>query len=305
MQDSKSLRPLLRQLQLRIGEYEVHSIPTGLFGLDGGAMFGTVPKILWQKTNPADELNRIDLEARALLLKSPKKNILIDNGVGRDFVEKYGEKLGKKFADIYKVSATGPDLLTSLKHHGLHPEDITDVILSHLHFDHAGGSTTVKDGKIVATFPNATYWVQKKNLEIATQPNVREKASYLPANFQPLLESGKLKTLEGISENIFPNIRMFLSHGHTEGLQVAVISDAKNGIVYCADLIPTSSHIRLPYVMGYDLEPLKVIAEKKALLTEVEKKNWYLFFEHDPRVEAASVEFRDGDFHFKEGFILQ
>lgn len=301
MQDPKSLR----QIQLRIGEYEVHSINTGIFGLDGGAMFGTVPKTLWQKTNPADELNRIDLEARALLLKSPKRNILIDNGVGRDFVLKYGEKLGKKFGEIYKVAEGGADLLTSLQRYELKPDDITDVILSHLHFDHAGGSTCAKDGKLVPTFPRATYWVQKRNLEVALNPNVRERASYLPANFQPLIDAGRLKTLDGKSENIFPNISMYLSHGHTEGLQVAVVSDSKNGIVYCADLIPTSSHIRLPYVMGYDLEPLKVIAEKKLLLTEVEQKNWFLFFEHDPHIEAARIEARDGDFYFKEGYTLQ
>lgn len=301
MQDPKSLR----HIQLRIGEYEIHSIPTGIFALDGGAMFGTVPKTLWQKTNPADEHNRIDLEARALLLKSPRRNILIDDGVGRDFVMKYGEKLGKRFGEIYKVAEGGNDLISSLKRYDLKPEDITDVILSHLHFDHAGGSTCAKDGKLVPTFPNSTYWVQKKNLEIALQPNVRERASYLAANFQPLIDAGKLKTLDGRSENIFPNISMYLSHGHTEGLQVVVVSDAKSGIVYCADLIPTSSHIRLPYVMGYDLEPLKVIEEKKKLLTEVEKKNWYLFFEHDPHVEAALVESRDGDFYFKEGFVIK
>ncbi|OQW53718.1 MAG: MBL fold metallo-hydrolase [Proteobacteria bacterium SG_bin7] len=301
MQDPKTLQ----SLALTIGEYEVHSIPTGLFGLDGGAMFGTVPKTLWHKTNPADEHNRIDLEARALLLKSKERNILIDNGVGRDFVAKYGEKVGKKFAEIYKVSSNGADLISSLSRHGIKVNDITDVVLSHLHFDHAGGSTCVRDGKLVATFPNATYWVQKRNLEVAIKPNVRERASYLPANFAPLIETGKLKTLEGESSDVFPNIKMYISHGHTEGLQVIVISDDKNGIVYCADLIPTSSHIRLPYVMGYDLEPLKVIEEKRKLLTEVEKKKWYLFFEHDPFVEAAHVEFRDGDFHYKEGFILQ
>lgn len=301
MQDPKSLLPL----SLRIGEYEVHSIPTGVFGLDGGAMFGTVPKTIWQKTNPADTNNRIELEARALLLKSAQRNILIDNGVGRDFVGKYGEKLGKKFAEIYNVSDSGASLENSLNRYGLKPTDITDVILSHLHFDHAGGSTKYVNGSVVPTFPNANYYVQKKNLEVALNPNIRERASYLAPNFKPLLENGQLKAIEGSSKNLFPNISMYISNGHTAGLQVVEISDDKNGIVYCADLIPTSSHIRLPYVMGYDLEPLMVIEEKRVLLSKVIKNNWYLFFEHDPFVEAASISFRENDYHYNEGFILQ
>ncbi len=295
----------LKKISLQIGDYEVHAIPTGLFGLDGGAMFGTVPKVLWQKTNPADEQNRISLEARALLLKSSKRNILIDNGIGHDFVEKYGDKLGKKFADIYAVKSGVASLEKSLAFHGLKLDEITDVILTHLHFDHAGGSTRSENGKLVPTFPKAKYYVQKKNLDVALKPNLREKASYLPANFQPLLQQNVLETLSGPSENYFPNISFYISDGHTQGMQVVKVSDGKNGIVYCADLIPTSTHVRLPFVMGYDLEPLRLIEEKRKLLQEVEQKNWYLFFEHDPHMDAARVSQLEGDFSVSEGYVLQ
>ena len=147
-------------LNLKIGPYTLHPIPTGIFGLDGGAMFGTVPKTLWQKTNPADEQNRIPMEARALLLKSPDRNILIDTGNGSDFIAKYGEKAGSKFAEIYSVSQNGPNLISSLKKYNLNPEDITDVILTHLHFDHAGGSTKAVENQIVFIFLKAQYYVQ-------------------------------------------------------------------------------------------------------------------------------------------------
>ncbi|MGZ3692350.1 MAG: MBL fold metallo-hydrolase, partial [Pseudobdellovibrio sp.] len=166
----------VHSLSLKIGPYTLHAVPTGLFALDGGAMFGTVPKVLWQKSNPPDELNRIPMEARALLLQSSDRNILVDVGNGSDFVAKYGEKLGNKFAEMYGVDASGTSLLSSLKKYNLKPEDITDVILTHLHFDHAGGATCERNGKIVPTFPNAKYYVQKSNYETAITPNIREKA---------------------------------------------------------------------------------------------------------------------------------
>ncbi len=300
MQDNQSFK----SISVSIGRYQVLAIPTGIFGLDGGSMFGTVPKTLWQKTNPADENNRIQLEARALLLKSPQRNILIDDGVGGDFVEKYGEKLGNKFAEIYAVKKGGVSLESSLKRHGLSVEDITDVILTHLHFDHAGGSTCFRDGQISPTFPNAKYYVQKRNYVTALNPNIREKASYLGANFKSLMDSGVLNLIEGTCDNLFPNISMYLSDGHTLGLQVVKISDGKNGIVYGSDLIPTSSHIRLPFVMGYDLEPLKLIEEKRKLLDEVVKNNWYLFFEHDPFMDTAQIKAENNDFFLKEGFFI-
>ena len=205
-------------LKLKIGEYEICPVPTGIFGLDGGAMFGTVPKVLWEKTNPTDEKNRISMEARALLLKSPNRKILIDCGNGADFVAKYGEKLGGKFSEMYGMDASGPTLQKSLQKHGLGFEDITDVILTHLHFDHAGGATTERNGQVVPTFPRAQYYVQKANLETARKPNIREKASYFAPNFEPIVQAGKMKILDGPVENLLPGVSVQISNGHTAGV---------------------------------------------------------------------------------------
>lgn len=291
-------------LKLNIAAYQICPVPTGLFGLDGGAMFGTVPKVLWQKTNPADEMNRIQMEARALLLKSDKKNILIDTGNGSDFVAKYGDKLGNKFAEMYAVDKTGPSLLSSLKSHGLNPEDITEVLLTHLHFDHAGGATTEKDGKIVPTFPNAIYYVQRKNLEVAQKPNLREKASYYQANFQALLDHNCLVLVDGDVTNLLPGISVKVSNGHTQGHQVIIVEDDSQALFYCGDVVPTSSHVRLAWVMGYDLSPMTLIEEKQKLLERATQKTTYLYFEHDPYCDAALVEKNKDDFAVKERFLL-
>lgn len=290
--------------KLKIGPYEVCPIPTGLFGLDGGAMFGTVPKVLWEKSNPPDEKNRISMEARGLLLKSEGCNILIDTGNGADFVAKYGDKLGNKFADLFNIQSDGPSLLKSLEFHGLKPEDIHQVILTHLHFDHAGGATTEKNGQLVPTFPNAKYWVQKGNLETASQPNVREKASYYAANFQPLIDAGVLNILSGPKEDFLPGISAIISNGHTLAQQVIKVTDGTTTLLYCGDMVPTSTHVRLPWVMGYDLHPLTLIEEKQKYLSEAADQSWYLFFEHDPYCDAALIERQGNDFAVKTRYWL-
>ncbi len=290
------------KIKLTIGDYELHPVPTGEFGLDGGAMFGTVPKILWERSNPADDKNRIKMEARGLLLKG-KKNILIDCGNGSDFVEKYGEKLGPKFAEIYKIDSDSASLLNSLKKQGLSPENIDIVILTHLHFDHAGGGTMAKNGKLVPTFPNAKYFVQEQNLAIAQKPNLREKASYYPANFQPLLDAGVLTLLDGPSE-ISPGISTWISNGHTQAHQMVKIADEKNTVIYCGDVVPTSSHVRLPWVMGYDLNPLLLIEEKTKYLGQAVKDKAYLFFEHDPYCDLAKIKELNGDFAVEQRYTL-
>jgi len=300
--ESKQRQPERRSL--KIGPYEICPIPTGTFGLDGGAMFGTVPKVLWEKSNPPDDKNRILMEARALLLKTPGRNILIDCGNGSDFVAKYGEKLGNKFAEMYGVDTEGPSLLKSLKAHGLTPGDITDVILTHLHFDHAGGATTEKNGELVPTFPKAQYYVQKANLETASHPNLREKASYFPANYEPLQKKGVLKLLDGETANLLPMISTYISNGHTQGQQIVKISDGKTTLLYCGDVVPTSSHVRLAWVMGYDLEPLKLIEEKKKYLGPAADEGWYLFFEHDPYCDAAQITRQGSDFAKTTTFLL-
>ncbi len=290
--------------KLKIGDYEICPIPTGIFALDGGAMFGTVPRVLWEKTNPPDDKNRISMEARALLLKGPKHKILIDCGNGRDFVAKFGDKLGTKFAEMYSVQAGGDTLLGSLQKEGLKPEDITHVVLTHLHFDHAGGGVTEKNGQLVPTFPKAQYFIQRANLEAAQEPNLREKASYFPANYKPLFEAQVLTVLEGEKENLLPGVSVYLSNGHTQGQQVVKVSDGKNTLLYCGDLVPTSSHVRLPWIMGYDLHPLLLMEEKAKFLGQAADQGWYLFFEHDPAHALGKVERSGPDFKYVPGPLI-
>jgi glyoxylase-like metal-dependent hydrolase (beta-lactamase superfamily II) len=282
--------------KLNIAGYEICPLPTGIFGLDGGAMFGTVPKVLWEKNIPADDKNRIPMEARALLLKKPGCNIVIDTGNGSDFVLKYGEKLGHKFQEMYNIDPHGPSLLKSLKNHGLKPEDVHHVILTHLHFDHAGGATSENSGSLAATFPKAQYYVQKKNLETAQKPNLREKASYFAANFEPLLKAGCLQLIDGDQKDLLPGVSVLVSNGHTVGQQIVKISDSKNTLLYCADVVPTSSHIRLAWVMGYDLNPMLLIEEKQKWLELAASEKWYLYFEHDPFCDAALISKQGSDF---------
>lgn len=296
----------IQNISLNIGPYSIHSIPTGIFGLDGGAMFGTVPKVLWEKNIPADNENKIPLEARALLLKSSDKNILIDCGNGSDFIAKYGEKLGSKFNQMYNIDDSGPSLIKSLTKHGVHCSDITDVILTHLHFDHCGGATcfNTASNMLIPTFKNAKYYVQKTNLETAQDPNIRERASYYKTNFQPLIDANVLKIIDGDTNNILPNISLRISNGHTKGQQTVKISDDETTLIYAADTIPTSSHIRLAWVMGYDLDPLTLIQEKQKIISEIADKDSYIFFEHDPFCELASVSKSAEDYKIKQKFNL-
>ena len=286
--------------KISVGIYEVCPIPTGIFGLDGGSMFGTVPKVLWEKSNPPDEKNRIPMEARALLLKSKDRKILIDCGNGGDFTAKYGEKLGPKFAEMYNIDPEGPSLAKSLRAHGLTEGDITDVILTHLHFDHAGGSTIEKNGELVPTFPKAKYYVQRENLETAKKPNIREKASYFPSNYEPLIKAGVLEILDGDRSDLLPQISVITSQGHTRGQQMVKISDGSTSLLYCGDVVPTSSHVRLAWVMGYDLDPLRLIEEKTKILGQAAEGGWYLYFEHDPYCDAAQITRQGSDFAVKE-----
>lgn len=305
MTDAKSTIAQPHQnLNLKIGPYTVCPIPTGIFGLDGGAMFGTVPKVLWEKTNPADDKNRIQMEARALLLKSPGSNILIDTGNGADFIAKYGEKLGSKFKEMYNIDESGPSLLNSLKHYGLSPEDIDHVVLTHFHFDHAGGATTEKNGKLVPTFSKAKYWAQQGNLKTAQSPNLRERASYYPANTQPLIDAGVLNLLDGDHENFLPHLSAITSNGHTHQQQMIKISGDDKTLLYCADVVPTSTHVKVAWLMGYDLHPLILMEEKQKILGRAAEESWYLFFEHDPYCDCAQITRQGHDFSVEKRFWL-
>ncbi|MCC7430439.1 MBL fold metallo-hydrolase [bacterium] len=258
-------------------------------------MFGNVPKVLWSKTNPSDELNRIDLALRSLLIFDDKSVILVDTGIGQKWTERSQE--------IYKIDFSTYNLESSLAKFGFTKDDVSGVILTHLHFDHAGGSTyTNETGEILPTFPNAKYYVHKKNWEHANNPSEREKASYLKENFVPLYGQGKLELLE--TTDFAENIELLESNGHTIGMHCVKISDKKNTVVYCADLIPTSSHVPVPFTMGYDIQPLVIIEEKKKILAQAVKENWILFFEHDPYGEACKVASENGKFKANEKITL-
>ncbi|RMH69290.1 MAG: MBL fold metallo-hydrolase [Gemmatimonadetes bacterium] len=266
---------------MKIANYELKIVDSGRFALDGGAMFGVVPKVLWERTSPPDERNRIPLATRNLLLISPDRKILIDNGCG--------DKWTTKLAQIYKIDPHQCSLTSALAEHGLTPADITDVILTHLHFDHAGGSTQYDAvGNLIPTFPNATYHVQKENWEWAHNPTERDQASYLKADFAPLGAEGMVNLIEGEGE-IFPNIRVKVCYGHTAAQQHPIIFDDETTLFYCGDLIPTFAHLPYPWIMGYDLRPLVTLAEKKAILPQALEKNWILFSEHDPHTPAVRL----------------
>ncbi len=264
---------------MKIGSYEVFAVEVGRFLLDGGAMFGVVPKVLWSKTNPADDRNRITLMMRLLLIIGDGRTILVDAGAGT--------KLSWKLREIYGIEYGQDTLVSSLRQYNVGTGDITDVIITHLHFDHTGGATTLENGIVKPTFPNATYYVQRQQFEWALNPSERDKASYFRDNFLPLQEAKQLRILEGDCE-LFPGISLIVVNGHTPGQQLVEVT-GDTTLLYCADLIPTSSHIPTPYTMGYDLYPLTTIDEKRSLLMQAVKGRWILFFEHDPIVQAATV----------------
>jgi glyoxylase-like metal-dependent hydrolase (beta-lactamase superfamily II) len=278
---------------MQLGEFKLSIVSDGKFWLDGGAMFGVVPKVLWNKLNPADELNRIELALNCLLIQTSEKNVLIDSGIG--------EKLNDRFKEIYGVEKKY-GLLKSLENAGLKPENIDYVINTHLHFDHCGGNTIGRDkGRriYVPAFPRAKYIIQKQEWYDATHPNERTKASYLRENFIPLEEAGQLVLVEDNYE-ILPGIKVIVTNGHTKGHQSVIIESGGKKAIYLGDLIPTASHIKIPYVMGYDLFPLDIIEKKKEILDRALKGNWLLVFEHDPKVRFAYLIEKDGKPVLKE-----
>jgi glyoxylase-like metal-dependent hydrolase (beta-lactamase superfamily II) len=272
---------------MKIGKYRLQTILSGYFALDGGAMFGIIPKPLWEKTNPADQQNRVALSTRNLLLISDNKKILIDTGMGN--------KWDEKSKNIYKI-----DQNISLEHEleliGIKSEEITDILLTHLHFDHTGGSTKVENGKLVPTFTNAKYYVQKKNFELAVKPSERDRGSYIKENFDVLMKEGLLQLIDG-EIDFDENISFRIINGHTFSQQMIKISDSSQTLLYCSDLMPFISQIKIPYVMGYDLQPLVTVEEKKKYLKLAAEENWYLYFSHDPDYAMVTVK------HSEKGII--
>jgi glyoxylase-like metal-dependent hydrolase (beta-lactamase superfamily II) len=313
---------------MRLGAFELFSLSDGFFGLDGGAMFGVVPKPVWERTNPPDERNRIRLALRPLLVVAGSERVLIDTGIG--------DKWDAKNTDIYRIEHTDT-IESSLARAGFKPEDITKVVLTHLHFDHAGGATKLdSSGKPVPRFPNARYYVQRKEWDLALNPNRRSRAAYLPENFLPLQEAGQLEFIDGNSA-LVPGLELVLTGGHTPGHQVVVVTDSSESrnqkpefrirssplpsphrgegersegeeavggrrladsghrtAVFWGDLIPTRSHVATPYIMGYDLLPLETMEQKEKLVRQAIAGKWLSFLEHDPDFACGVIEEENG-----------
>lgn len=273
---------------MRAGPYEVRSLSTGRFALDGGAMFGNVPYTLWSRHHKPDERFRIELDLRVLVAEGDGRRILVDTGSGHLWSPKEQE--------IYRVSADPePPVCAALRSAGIEPESITDVVLTHLHFDHAGGVSR-RDGRggVELTFQDAVHHVQERNLATAKSPNLRERASYLPHHWKPVSE-GRMNLLRGGGE-ILPGVFAHLSDGHTEGLQVVRIGEGGDAVAFPADMIPLAEHVQIPWTMGYDLWVRRLMEEKEAFLRDAERLGWVVVLEHDPRMPAVRVARRDGRF---------
>jgi glyoxylase-like metal-dependent hydrolase (beta-lactamase superfamily II) len=276
---------------------ELYSIDTGFFKLDGGAMFGVVPKSIWQKLNPADENNMCTWAMRCLLIKDGKRLILVDNGIGN--------KQDAKFFSYYYLHGDAT-LDSSLAAHGFHRDDITDVFLTHLHFDHCGGSIIREGDRLVPAFKNAVYWSNEAHWKWATQPNEREKASFLKENILPIQESGQLQFLQQQDGAAFTeNISIRFVHGHTDAMMLPQIRYKGRTLVFMADLLPSAGHLPIPYIMAYDMFPLTTLQEKKSFLQEALEQQYILFFEHDPKTECCTLQQTDRGIRTGELFTVK
>lgn len=275
---------------------KLYSVHTGNFKLDGGAMFGVVPKSIWNKLNPADENNLCSWAMRCLLIEDGNRLILVDNGMG--------DKQDAKFMGHYHLH--GDDSLDgSLQKLGFHRDNITDVFLTHLHFDHCGGSIAREGDKLVPAFKHATYWSNLRHWEWATKPNEREKASFLKENILPIEQSGQLKFIEPLDGIDFgKQMSVRFVNGHTDAMMLPQVQYKDRTLLFMADLLPSTGHIPLPYVMAYDMFPLTTLQEKKAFLTEAVEKDYILYFEHDPVNECCTLQMTEKGIRVKETFRL-
>ncbi|GAB3916529.1 MBL fold metallo-hydrolase [Mucilaginibacter boryungensis] len=274
----------------------LHTIDTGFFKLDGGAMFGVVPKSIWQKTNPADDNNMCTWAMRCLLVEDAGRLILIDTGIGNKQSEKF-------FSHYYLHGDATMD--SSLKKLGFHRDDITDVFLTHLHFDHVGGAVERNGETLAPAFKNATYWSNEKHWEWAINPNEREKASFLKENIMPIQESGQLKFIDVRDGVQFTdNFNVHFVSGHTDSMMLPLIGYKGRKILYMADLLPSVGHLPVPYVMAYDMFPLTTISERKKYWAEAVANDYVLYLEHDPINECCTVQETDKGIRVKEAFKL-
>jgi glyoxylase-like metal-dependent hydrolase (beta-lactamase superfamily II) len=273
---------------------KLFSINAGYFKLDGGAMFGVIPKSMWQKANPADDNNMCTWATRCLLIDTGDRRILVDSGIGN--------KQDEKFLSRYYLH--GDDSLEKgLATYGYKPEDITDVFHTHLHFDHCGGSVKkTEEGKLVPKFPNAQYWSNHQHWALAMNPNEREKASFLKENFVPLQEHNVINFVEG--DKWIENFSVIHVSGHTEEMMLPLIKYGDKHILFCADLVPSLHHISMPWVMAYDMRPNDTLNEKRQILPEALANNWVLMFQHDPVNECCTLEMTERGIRAKEIFNL-
>lgn len=274
---------------LKLGDFEILGLRDGFFYLDGGAMFGVVPRVLWEKKYAPDMKNRIKLSLNSLLVKTPEALVLVETGIG--------SKSDQRFRDIYGIERR-PGLLTSLSRRGFRAEDVDVVINTHLHFDHCGGNTfRTEKGETVPTFPRARYIVQKGEWESALQPNEREKSSYLPENFLPLEKYGLLDLVNG-DQLVVPGVEVVLAPGHTSWHQCVKVQSRGQTLFYLGDLVPTSAHIGLPYIMSYDLYPLETMETRKKFYEPAIAENWILAFVHDPVHYFGRIRKKNGKYEF-------
>jgi len=273
---------------MKIGKYDLYSVETSEFGLDGGAMFGIIPKPVWERKVSADELNRVNMVTRSLLLVSDEKKILIDTGNGTKWEEKYKQ--------IYDINTDQYNIEKSLGKYGFSSEQITDVICTHMHFDHIGGNTKIKSGEVVPTFPNAKYWISEENWKLANHPSQKDAGSFIENDWKVLAENQMIEIIDG-RETFIEGIETFVTHGHTPGLLHPIVSDGSNKLFYGADIFPMAAHIPIPWVMAYDVQPVVTMEEKQKLLQKMDYEDWILFFEHDPHIQACTV--HKGEKHYK------
>lgn len=269
---------------MQIGSYRVDLVETGRFALDGGAMFGVVPKNLWSRAYPhVDDQNRIEMTARSLLLRGNGRTILVDAGCG--------DKLGPKLESIYAIDRSRPTFLDELRRHGVEPGDVTDFIYTHLHFDHAGGSTRLDvKGAAVPVFENARHYVQSDHLAWARSPSDKDRASFMPENWEPVHDRGLLEAIDG-GGTLAPGVELLVVNGHTRAMQMLVVhgDGDMGGLLYCADLIPMAPHLSYPYIMAYDNMPLTTLEEKKRIIPEAYERGWLVAFEHDPYTDVVRI----------------